>query len=60
MRPPKEKDNNRTGLIVGIVVGVGAATFLSVLAIFCIVRRRKRPQHDDDEGKTSITLQFIY
>ncbi|KAK9178998.1 hypothetical protein WN943_028192 [Citrus x changshan-huyou] len=49
VRPPKEKDNNRTGLIVGIVVGVGVATFLSVLAIFCIVRRRKRPQHDDDE-----------
>ncbi|KAJ0100605.1 hypothetical protein Patl1_20862 [Pistacia atlantica] len=45
--PTTEK--NRTGLIVGIVVGVGVV-FLLVLAVFFIVRRRKRPQ-TDDEGK---------
>lgn len=60
MSPPKDENNNRTGLVVGIVVGVVVVSFLAVFAIFCIVRRRKRPQHDDDEGKTSITLQFIY
>ncbi|XP_020227245.1 probable LRR receptor-like serine/threonine-protein kinase At1g56140 [Cajanus cajan] len=45
-KPPSNK-KNRTGLIVGIVIGVGAVCFLSVFAIFCIIQRRKR--HDDNE-----------
>ncbi|CAJ1978434.1 unnamed protein product [Sphenostylis stenocarpa] len=45
--PPSTK-NNRTGLIVGVVVGVGVVSFLSVFVIFCIIRRRKR-QHEDEE-----------
>ncbi|KAK7317496.1 hypothetical protein RJT34_01782 [Clitoria ternatea] len=43
--PPSSKEN-RTGLIVGIVVGVGVVSFLSVFAIFCIIQRKK---HRDDE-----------
>ncbi|KAJ0087000.1 hypothetical protein Patl1_06845 [Pistacia atlantica] len=50
VRPPSLKtQKNKTGLIVGMVVGVGVV-FLSVLAVFFIVRRRKRPQSDDDDG----------
>ncbi|KAK7342842.1 hypothetical protein VNO80_25798 [Phaseolus coccineus] len=45
--PPSNK-TNRTGLIVGIVVGVGVVSFLSVFVTFCIIRRRKR-QHEDEE-----------
>ncbi|KAK7313194.1 hypothetical protein VNO77_37694 [Canavalia gladiata] len=44
---PQSSKKNRTGLIVGIVVGVGVASFLSVFAIFYIIQRRKR--HDDNE-----------
>ncbi|XP_044468032.1 probable LRR receptor-like serine/threonine-protein kinase At1g56140 isoform X2 [Mangifera indica] len=44
--PTTEK--NRTGMIVGIVVGVGVA-FLLVLAVFFIVKRRKKLQNDDEE-----------
>ncbi|KAH1232867.1 putative LRR receptor-like serine/threonine-protein kinase [Glycine max] len=45
-KPPSNK-RNRAGLIVGIVVGVGAVSFLVVLAFFYVIRKRKR--HDDDE-----------
>ncbi|KAJ0043129.1 hypothetical protein Pint_18458 [Pistacia integerrima] len=45
VRPPSQK--NTTGLIVGIIVGVGVV-FLLLLAVFFIVRRR-RPQAGDDE-----------
>ncbi|KAK4253499.1 hypothetical protein QN277_010163 [Acacia crassicarpa] len=38
---------NRTSLIVGVVVGVGVVSFLSVLVVFCIIQRRKR--HGDGE-----------
>ncbi|KAK1589197.1 hypothetical protein Q3G72_031415 [Acer saccharum] len=45
---------NRTGLIVGIVVGVGLVSFL-LAAILWIIRRRKRPsKDDDDEEKTDV------
>ncbi|XP_058219700.1 probable LRR receptor-like serine/threonine-protein kinase At1g56140 isoform X2 [Rhododendron vialii] len=40
---------SKTGLIVGIVVPVGVVSFLSVLALFCFIKRRKRPGWDDDE-----------
>ncbi|KAK4253505.1 hypothetical protein QN277_010169 [Acacia crassicarpa] len=38
---------NRTGLTVGIVVGVGVVSFLSVFVVFYIIQRRKR--HGDGE-----------
>ncbi|KAH7557838.1 hypothetical protein JRO89_XS11G0227400 [Xanthoceras sorbifolium] len=46
--PPISNKRNRTGLIAGIVVGVGLGSFLLVLAIFWIVQRRKRPTDDDE------------
>lgn len=54
---PPSNSNNRTGLIVGIVVGVGVVAFLSVFVIFCIIRRRKR-QHED-EGKYSADFCIV-
>ncbi|XP_027353841.1 probable LRR receptor-like serine/threonine-protein kinase At1g56140 isoform X2 [Abrus precatorius] len=45
--PPSSK-KNRTGLIIGVVVGVGVVSFLSVFAIFCIIQKRKR-EADDEE-----------
>ncbi|KAL5744846.1 hypothetical protein ACOSQ2_027962 [Xanthoceras sorbifolium] len=45
---PVSNKRNRTGLISGIVVGVGLGSFLLVLTIFWIVRRRKRPTDDDE------------
>ncbi|KAH7557814.1 hypothetical protein JRO89_XS11G0224500 [Xanthoceras sorbifolium] len=56
--PPVSNKRNRTGLISGIVVGVGLGSFLLVLTIFWIVRRRKRPT-DDDEGKPSNFALYV-
>ncbi|XP_021287471.1 probable LRR receptor-like serine/threonine-protein kinase At1g56130 [Herrania umbratica] len=39
---------SRTGLIVGIVVGVGVVSLLSVAA-FCIFRKRRAHRKDDEE-----------
>ena len=38
-------------MIVGIVVGVGIASFLLVFAVFLVVRRQKRKSTSGDEGK---------
>ncbi|KAJ9164469.1 hypothetical protein P3X46_024044 [Hevea brasiliensis] len=46
--PPTNK-KNRTGLIVGIVVGVGAASFLLVLVVFFVIQRRKSTSTYNDE-----------
>ncbi|KAK1588936.1 hypothetical protein Q3G72_028782 [Acer saccharum] len=46
--PTSRSKTNRTGLIVGIVVGVGLVSFL-LAAILWIIRRRKRPSKDDDD-----------
>ncbi|XP_042947975.1 probable LRR receptor-like serine/threonine-protein kinase At1g56140 isoform X2 [Carya illinoinensis] len=47
--PPSNK-KNRTGLIVGIVVGAGVLSFLSVFVVFYFVKRRKQlPLNDDEE-----------
>ncbi|XP_027910140.1 probable LRR receptor-like serine/threonine-protein kinase At1g56140 [Vigna unguiculata] len=58
--PPSNK-SNKTGLIVGIVVGVGVVSFISVFVIFCIIRRRKR-QHEDEEllGIDTMPYTFSY
>lgn len=50
-------EENRIGMIVGIVVGVGVA-FLLVLAVFFIVKRRKKPQNDD-EGETKYFIKLL-
>ncbi|KAF3968643.1 hypothetical protein CMV_007489, partial [Castanea mollissima] len=45
---PPSSNKNRTGLIVGLVVGVGVVSFLAVFIVFYIVRRRKPPTNDDE------------
>ncbi|KAL4611392.1 hypothetical protein ACB092_08G120000 [Castanea dentata] len=59
-RPPSS-NKNRTGLIVGLVVG-GVLSFLSVFVVFRIVRRRKPPTNDDEEllGIDAKTCTFSY
>ncbi|CAA2993008.1 probable LRR receptor-like serine threonine-kinase At1g56140 [Olea europaea subsp. europaea] len=48
-RPPSGK-KNKTGLIVGIVVAVGAASFLSVcVAYYLAQKRRKKKSYEDEE-----------
>lgn len=49
--PPSTKGNNRTGLIVGLVVGLGSVFFLIIGAIFIVVQRRRRRRAYEDEGK---------
>ncbi|KAK1586490.1 hypothetical protein Q3G72_003086 [Acer saccharum] len=46
--PPTGPKKNRTGLVAGIVVGVGLLSLLSVIAVLWIVRRRNRPRDDDE------------
>ncbi|KAF5477354.1 hypothetical protein F2P56_004003 [Juglans regia] len=46
--PPSNK-KNRTGLIVGIVVGAGVLSFLSVFVVFYFVKGRKQLPLNDDE-----------
>ncbi|KAK0596069.1 hypothetical protein LWI29_012545 [Acer saccharum] len=48
INPPANPKKNRRGLIVGNVVGIGLVSFLSVITILWIVRRRKRPSDDDE------------
>ncbi|KAK4594660.1 hypothetical protein RGQ29_018378 [Quercus rubra] len=59
---PPSSNKNRTGLIVGVVVGVGVLSFLSVFVVFYIVRRRKPPTNDDEEllGIDAKTFTFSY
>ncbi|WCJ37042.1 Leucine-rich repeat transmembrane protein kinase [Euphorbia peplus] len=58
--PSSKKD--RTGLIVGIVVGVGVVSFLLVFAVFFVIQRRKRQStyDDDDEllGLNATTFSY--
>ncbi|KAG4399458.1 hypothetical protein AAZX31_08G232000 [Glycine max] len=44
---PPSSNNNNIGLILGIVLGVGVVSVLSIFAIFCIIRRRRR--RDDEK-----------
>ncbi|XP_019196518.1 PREDICTED: probable LRR receptor-like serine/threonine-protein kinase At1g56140 [Ipomoea nil] len=46
---PSEQQKNRTGMIVGIVVGVGAMISLSVFVVYCFIQRRIRQDTYDDE-----------
>ncbi|CAI9772831.1 unnamed protein product [Fraxinus pennsylvanica] len=47
-RPPSRK-KNRTGLIVGIVVAVGAVSFLSVFVAYYLAQRRRKKESYDEE-----------
>ncbi|KAL4554559.1 hypothetical protein LXL04_037153 [Taraxacum kok-saghyz] len=40
--PPSNNNKNNTGLIVGILVPIGIVCFLTLLAMYIILRRRKR------------------
>ncbi|GLT54427.1 hypothetical protein SLA2020_276260 [Shorea laevis] len=61
-KPPSSK-KNRTGLIVGVVVGAGVLSFLSIFVGFYIVRRRKQLLTNDDAellGIDARTFTFSY
>ncbi|XP_059285313.1 probable LRR receptor-like serine/threonine-protein kinase At1g56140 isoform X1 [Lycium ferocissimum] len=47
-QPPTTK-KNRTGLIVGIVVGVGVMSFISVFAVYYLIQKRKQQALEDEE-----------
>ncbi|XP_075646094.1 putative LRR receptor-like serine/threonine-protein kinase At1g56140 isoform X1 [Castanea sativa] len=59
---PPSSNKNRTGLIVGVVVGVGVLSFLAVFVVFYIVQRRKPLTNDDEEllGIDAKTFTFSY
>ncbi|KAL2473240.1 putative LRR receptor-like serine/threonine-protein kinase [Forsythia ovata] len=60
--PPSGK-KNKTGLIVGIVVAVGAVSFLSVFAAYYLAQRRKRNKSYEDEeflGMDAKPYMFSY
>ncbi|XP_058071797.1 probable LRR receptor-like serine/threonine-protein kinase At1g56140 [Magnolia sinica] len=60
-RPPGSEKKNKTGLIVGIVVVVGALCFISIFVVF-IWRRRRRGINEDEEflGMAAIANTFSY
>ncbi|CAH9108518.1 unnamed protein product [Cuscuta europaea] len=47
--PPATKKKDKTSLIVGLTVGAGILSFLSIIAVFIIVRRRRITYDDDEE-----------
>ncbi|KAF6147881.1 hypothetical protein GIB67_014461 [Kingdonia uniflora] len=49
-KPPSTK-KNRTGLIVGITLGVGVPIFLCALLVIGLIRRRKRRAMDENEDE---------
>ncbi|CAL9219097.1 unnamed protein product [Arabidopsis halleri] len=53
-RPPS-KGKNRTGTIVGVIIGVGLLSFLAGVVMFIIRKRRKR--YTDDEELLSMDVK---
>ncbi|XP_058071818.1 probable LRR receptor-like serine/threonine-protein kinase At1g56130 isoform X4 [Magnolia sinica] len=47
--PTISSAKNRTGLVVGISVSVGAMIILTIFAAYILIRRRKRLANDEDE-----------
>uniref|UniRef100_M4CUL3 non-specific serine/threonine protein kinase n=1 Tax=Brassica campestris TaxID=3711 RepID=M4CUL3_BRACM len=45
---PPSKGKNKTGIIVGVIVGLGLLSILAGLGIF-IIRKRRKPYTDDEE-----------
>ncbi|KAL1556055.1 putative LRR receptor-like serine/threonine-protein kinase [Salvia divinorum] len=62
--PPNELVNkkNRSGMIVGVVVSVVAVSFLTLLAICYMVRRRRQKRYEDEEflGLETRPYTFTY
>ncbi|XP_058071801.1 probable LRR receptor-like serine/threonine-protein kinase At1g56140 isoform X2 [Magnolia sinica] len=54
-RPPGSGKKNKTGLVVGIIAGVGALSFILILAVF--IRRLKRRGIDEDEEFLSMAAK---
>ncbi|KAI3456686.1 hypothetical protein Pfo_013349 [Paulownia fortunei] len=57
---PNEPANkkNMTGMIMGVLVSVGAVSFLPLLAMYYSVQRRKRQKIYEDEGNKSLCLDW--
>ncbi|KAK4484916.1 hypothetical protein RD792_007517 [Penstemon davidsonii] len=53
-------DNNRTSLIVGIVVSIGAVTFLTLFVVWFFVRRRKRQKNYEAEFRGIEAKPYTY
>lgn len=51
---------NRTGLIVGIVVGIGLMCFLSVFSVYYFILRRRKANANKDEGNRKAFVGFIF
>ena len=49
---PPSKGKNRTGIIVGVIVGLGLLSILTGVGIF-IIRKRRKPYTDDEGNKNS-------
>ena len=54
---PPSKGKNRTGIIVGVIVGLGLLSILAGVGIF-IIRKRRNPYTDDDGNKNSFFLPW--
>ena len=58
--PTRKK--NRTGLIVGIIVGA-LVSFIAIFAVLCFFRRKKGAHTNEDEGKLKlccITMSVVW
>ncbi|KAJ8751960.1 hypothetical protein K2173_000706 [Erythroxylum novogranatense] len=50
LNTPPSSEKDRTGLIVGVVVGIGAASFLLTFVIFLVIRRiRRQTSYQNEE-----------
>ncbi|KAL7130612.1 hypothetical protein ABFS83_13G146000 [Erythranthe nasuta] len=61
--PPNEPADkkNKTGMIVGIVVSIGAVIFLSLFAVYYSIMRRKRQKKYEDEELLGVeTRPYTY
>ncbi|KAG8365258.1 hypothetical protein BUALT_Bualt18G0085500 [Buddleja alternifolia] len=47
---PPSRMRSRTGMIVGIVVAVGAASLLSLAAVYYVFQKRRKQKNFEDEG----------
>ncbi|KAG9135263.1 hypothetical protein Leryth_024674 [Lithospermum erythrorhizon] len=46
--PTVSNNSNRTGIIVGLVVGVGIVCFFALFVVYYIVQKRKRTNEDEE------------
>ena len=51
---PPSKGKNKTGIIVGVIVGLGLLSILVGVVVF-IIRKRRKP-YTDDEGIDVLAL----